>query len=234
MTTEQLEDRPAPTAMAVMIDDRDAGPAKQRARMTLAEVDAYLASDAHYNATPSRNYGPHHPVKDALGFIWRCRCGSQTSLAFDVVAEKPARRADAVPPEQGRRLHYVLCDGCGRKGQPGILPWQAVVEWNRSNPDTAMSIREFPFFLLAGLSLEEASAKLAGIRTDLELRRTQAKLRSRAGIETGRSYRERLDAYLRWAIVAQALAAAHIRAMQRDQAERAAALRQRGLIADLA
>jgi hypothetical protein len=84
---------------------------------------------------------------------------------------------------------------------------------------------EFPFFQLSGLPLREARSKLLGVRADLETRRARAKMKARAGQEVGKRYRERIDAYLRWTIVAQALASAHGRAQQREDAERQAASR---------
>lgn len=172
----------------------------------------------------SRHYGPHDPVVDALRFIWPCPCGHRPVLSFDVPEEAQSRAAGGVPLQAAAR-HFIHCEACDRKGRPGEMPWEAVVEWNRAYPDTRVPMAEFPFFELSGLPLREARSKLLGVRADLETRRARAKMKARAGQEVGKRYRERIDAYLRWTIVAQALASAHGRAQQREDAERQAASR---------
>lgn len=172
----------------------------------------------------NRHYGPNDPVADALRFIWACPCGSRPVLSFDVPGEAPGRSA---PGEsvRGAARHFIHCEACDRKGRPGGMPWEAVVEWNRAYPDVRLPMVEFPFFELGGLALREARSKLLGVRADLETRRARAKMKARAGQEVGKRYRERIDAYLRWTIVAQALASAHGRMQQREEAERQAASR---------
>lgn len=172
-----------------------------------------------------RHHGPNDPVADALRFVWPCPCGHQPVLSFDVrdVSDEDASGATRSLPAR----HSIHCEACDRQGRPGEVPWQAVVEWNRAYPDTRLSMAEFPFFELAGLSLREVRAKLVGVRADLETRRVRAKLKARAGHEVGRRYRECIDAYLRWTIVAQALASAHGRIQQRREAEHMSAQRGR-------
>ena len=169
----------------------------------------------------NRHYGPNDPVADALRFIWPCPCGHQPVLSFDVAdADVPAQEHSRGTGEvqlQAQARHFIHCEACNRQGRPGEMPWQAVVEWNRTFPDTRRAMAEFPFFVLDGLSLREARSKLVGVRADLETRRARAKLKARAGQEVGKRYRERIDAYLRWTIVAQALASAHGRVQQRQE-----------------
>ena len=175
----------------------------------------------------NRHYGPNDPVADALRFIWPCPCGQRPVLSFDgpdVPEDEHSRAAGEVLLRAPAR-HFIHCAACDRQGRSGEMPWQAVAEWNRAYPDTRLPMAEFPFFELAGLSLREARGKLVGVRADLETRRARAKLKARAGNEVGRRYRDCIDAYLRWTIVAQVLASAHARVQQRLALERIAATR---------
>jgi hypothetical protein len=146
----------------------------------------------------SRHYGPHDPVLDAPRFLWACVCGRQPALHL---ASGPDSLAG----------HAVRCAGCGRSGRPRSAAWQAVTDWNRATPDVELSLERFPFFELEGLTAREARIKLLGIRTDLETRRLQVAQRQQERREVSKRYRERIDAYLHWTIVAQALGLAHSR-----------------------
>jgi hypothetical protein len=159
----------------------------------------------------ARHYGSHDPVTDAPKFLWTCICGATPLLRFKG-ASQSANTPEA-DSEHGSVVaaHVVRCTACGRSGKPGFAAWEAITDWNKSNLDLDLSLDQFPFFELGGLSLREARVKLVGIRTDLETRRLQAKQRQREGRDAGRRYRDRIDAYLRWTIVAQALALAHSR-----------------------
>lgn len=159
----------------------------------------------------TRHYGSNDPVTDAPKFLWACHCGARPVLRFKG-ASQPANTPEA-DSEHGSiaAAHVVRCPACGRSGKPGFAAWEAITDWNKSNLNLNLSLDQFPFFELGGLSLRDARVKLVGIRTDLETRRLQAKQRQREGRDPGRRYRDRLDAYLRWTIVAQALALAHSR-----------------------
>jgi hypothetical protein len=159
----------------------------------------------------TRHYGSNDPVTDAPKFLWACICGARPLLRFKG-ASQPANTPEP-DSEHGPVVaaHVVRCPACGRSGKPGFAAWEAITDWNKSNLDLDLSLDQFPFFELGGLSLRDARVKLVGIRTDLETRRLQAKQRQREGRDAGRRYRDRIDAYLRWTIVAQALALAQSR-----------------------
>lgn len=148
-------------------------------------------------------YGPHDPVLDAKRFIWRCPCGSRPVLI------RSANTGSRLLPVR----HFIRCSACGRKGPPGERSWEAVVGWNRTYPDANTPLESFPFFALQGLSPREVRRKLLGVRAELE--------RWRAAVGQAVSTRqirrhdgEHIDAYLRWTIVAQALATTKLRIEQ--------------------
>jgi hypothetical protein len=193
----------------------DAGPAgapRPLSRMSLRELDALIGSDAHYGQTATRHYGPHDPVQDAPRFIWPCRCGAAAALCLDFpdAAQRAAQGGGPAGPPQ--RAYFVHCTACGERGRSSARAWAAVVEWNRANVAVRSRLEDFGFFQLAGLTPDAAKTKLAGIRADLEARAAQNRARSRARIETGRAYAQRIEAYRGWAIVAQALLKAQRRA----------------------
>lgn len=181
-------------------------------KLSLGELDDVLASDEHFQATPTRNYGPHDPVLDAVKFICVCSCGAGSGwLVFDYPsAEQMARQGGGLPGEPKRR-HFVECRACLRRGRSTVHDWSAVIEWNREHYDATFPFERFPFFDLDGLDVGAAQAEIKAIRRDLELRKAQAKRQSADGIETGKRYRERLEAYLGWAIAAASLLKAHAR-----------------------
>jgi hypothetical protein len=176
-----------------------------------------------------RQYGSHDPVLDAPRFIWRCACGEHPTLRFENTAKAQVISGDedtgfqsssyretsaSLPPDivlAGSPYHVVRCSYCGRRSRPAPLPWEAITDWNRSNLALDMSLEHFPFFELTGLDARLARAKLMGIRTELETKRIHAKQRLPKGSDLGRRYRERIDAYLRWLVVAQALASGQAR-----------------------
>jgi len=185
-------------------------------KLSLRELDDILSSDAHYDSTHTRNYGPNDPVLDAEKFICPCSCGSHKgALAFDLPNAGQLVRRGASPRNPERR-HFVTCPDCGRRGLPTGHDWAAVIEWNRERYDASFPIDRFPFFLLSGMELKEARGKVLSIRSDLELRVAQAKSRIKEGIHAGNRYRERLEAYLGWAIAASSLLKMHARARQEE------------------
>ncbi|MBI5256217.1 MAG: hypothetical protein HY855_06950 [Burkholderiales bacterium] len=183
--------------------------------LSLEAIDALLSSDAHYQATPTRNYGPHDPVRDAPRFILPCGCGGgPATLVFDFPNVEQLARQGGGPPGEPRRRHFVACEACGHRGRSTAQDWYAVIEWNRELCSAAVPYESFPFFNLAGLDVATAQDRVKAIRHDLELRKAQARLRSEAGIETGRRYRERIEAYLGWTMAAASLLKAHARAQR--------------------
>lgn len=173
--------------------------------MTLKEIDAILEAPEHYDSTPTRHYGSWNPVEDAHQLIWRCsHCDGGGRLLFGYPNQWQLAFQGGCAQKERRKRHFVECAGCGRRGRPAAHAATAVTAWNGEHLDLRLSIDEFPFFQLAGLSRDDARAKLRGIRSDLELRRAQSRERSNEGVETGRAYRQRIDAYLAWAILGQA------------------------------
>jgi hypothetical protein len=159
----------------------------------------------------TRHYGPHDPVTDAPRFLWPCSCGARPVLRFKGASQPENTPEPDSEHGSGVAAHVVRCPACGRSGKPGFAAWEAITDWNKANLDLDLSLDQFPFFELGGLSLRDARVRLVGIRTDLETRRLQAKQLQRDGRDAGRRYRDRIDAYLRWTIVAQALALAQSR-----------------------
>lgn len=172
---------------------------------SLLSVQDELGSDEHYASTPTRNYGDLDPVIDAYRFVNKCGCGSASAvLRFGV----PTR--DQLPGIQNgthdayvaEPRHYVMCV-CGCRGRAARAQWQAVLEWNKSPQCTPRpNLQSFPFFNLAGLSEDDAKARLVAIRHDLELRKAEAKRKRQARMPVGKGYLERIEAYLGWAIYA--------------------------------
>ncbi|CAD5366570.1 exported hypothetical protein [Rubrivivax sp. A210] len=192
----------------------------QTARATAADAAKPPGAAArHRHATEAmsdfgRDYGPNDPVTSAPGLIWPCPCGGTPVMRFELHDE-----ASREP------YHFVQCVLCDREGRPALLPWEAVAEWDRAYPNLKVTMGSFPFFMIGELSPRDARTRLLSIRHDLERRRAETKLRSREGVVVGKRYRERIDAYLRWTIVAQSLATAHLRLQQRELAEGAVAFR---------
>lgn len=182
-------------------------------KLSLQELDDVLASGEHFQATPTRNYGPHDPVLDAVGFICTCPCGGGAGqLVFDYPSAEQLARQGGGPAGEPKRRHFVECRVCRRRGRSTVHDWAAVIEWNREHYSATFPFERFPFFDLDGLDVVAAQAEINAIRLDLELRKAQAKRQSADGIETGKRYRERLEAYLGWTIAAASLLKAHARA----------------------
>lgn len=192
--------------------------------LSLEEIEETLRSDEHYLATPTRNYGERDPVRDAPALTFPCSCGHpQPRPVFDFPDAEQLRRQGGGPPGPPRRRHFVRCEACGKRGRSTAQAWAAVIEWNREHVSPDLPVSAFPFFQLAGKSLDEAREKIGAIRRDLELRRAEARRRSAEGIETGRAYRARIDAYLGWAICASSLIKVHchVRQLEQEAAQRA-------------
>lgn len=182
--------------------------AKPISQQSLPAPDA-LQSDEHAANTLNRDYGPHHPITDAPRFIWRCQCRAEPRLEFDFPTAEQIGTQGGGRPGEPRRRHFLMCPACGRRGRSATQAWSAIIEWNRVNVDGSCELGAFPFFLLAGLSTEEAQVRLDAIRSDLETHLAQDRQRGANGIETGRLLSKHIDAYLGWAIVAQSLIHLH-------------------------
>ncbi len=185
-------------AVAISTLPRDAV-ASEPAVSSLA-LEAVPRSEPHpewSTAERLRRFGPHDPVCDAAMFLWPCPCGGTAAVVSPSGDEGPVH---------GAQLHLVRCPDCGRCSASWPSAWQAVTEWDQAHPQEGLALEQFPFFGLAGLSQRQARAKLLGVRAELEARRLAIKQRLQAGQDVSRRYRERVDAYLRWTMVAHALA----------------------------
>lgn len=161
-----------------------------------------------------RRFGPHDPVFDAALLLWPCLCGGTAAITHPRGLDSP------VPDPQ---LHVVRCPDCGNSSASWPSTWQAVTSWNQANPHKGLALEQFPFFEMAGLSQHQARTKLLGVRAELESRRLSIHRRLQAGQEVSRRYRERVDAYLRWTMVAHALAKAQAQAQAQQARIRRAA-----------
>lgn len=149
-----------------------------------------LKSDDHYDNTDTVTYGNHDPLSVPVP---ECdTCGSKGQM-------------QKIP---GEKIKWkVTCLGCNKTIQtPQRRPWQAALMWCDANLGT-QTYRSLPMFGLSELSPSEAKSRMMGIRRNLELRkkitgleRTIAnKLKKRP---PGREYQQRLEAYLKWSMLA--------------------------------
>jgi len=149
-----------------------------------------LNSDEHYEKTETIAYGHHDPFSVPIP---QCdTCGSNAQM-------------QKIP---GENIKWrVICLGCEKTIKTGQKrPWQAALMWCDINLDS-MSYQTLPLFALDQMSKKDAKNKMAGIRRNLEIRknitgleRTIAnKLKKRP---PGRDYQQRLEAYLKWTMLA--------------------------------
>ena len=148
-----------------------------------------LHSDEHYDATETIAYGEHNPFEV---LVCACeRCG--TTPVMTKVQDRPAR--------------WLMVDSdCGHQAkQARRRPWEATLAWNMVNLNS-YDYRDLPLFGLASLSPGDARERLVSIRTNLELRRKITGLSRVIGQRTreievpGKTYQERLDAYLQYCL----------------------------------
>jgi len=149
-----------------------------------------LTSDQHYENTDTLSYGTHDPLSVPVP---KCdECGSIAQM-------------QKVP---GEKIKWrICCTGCEKTiNAAQKRPWQAALMWCEINLGS-MSYQELPLFGLSNVPQKVAKDKMIGIRRNLELRknitgleRTIAnKLKKRP---PGQEYQQRLDAYLKWAMLA--------------------------------
>ena len=179
---------------------QEQSPSPQRPGLTLEYMLAKLErlqreldSIQHYARTPTRHYGEHDPMQ-------------VPTVACEDCGATPRMRKAA-----GKTLRWVVtCPDCQKTGgPPQKRPWQAALAWNRINLRNG-DYRELPLFGLARLTPAEAHQRLLGIRKDLELRKKRVGVKRRIAQlrgerPPGKTYQQRLDAYLQWAILAQSL-----------------------------
>lgn len=148
-----------------------------------------LHSNEHYDATETIAYGAHDPFEVPASACEKCQ-GTQRMIK---VQEHPARWS-------------MQCQ-CGNEAKtPRPRPWEAALEWNAINLST-VNYRALPLFGLSQLSPEDAHKRLVSIRENLELRRKITGLSRSVGQRTrdtgevevpGKTYQQRLSAYLAW------------------------------------
>lgn len=127
------------------------------------------------------DYGPEDPL-DCERWLNPCAgCGQIPAMSFE------------------RAAHVVRC-ACGAVATAGKLPFQAVINWNKSPLSRHPSYQDLPFFYLQGLGIEEAREKLVRLREHLEIRKRVSEERQRRRQGIGHRYLQRLKAYLAWAI----------------------------------
>jgi hypothetical protein len=200
----------APVATATHAEPWVKGPRLDHAAieaLSLAQLDAILASPEHYAATVTRNYGERDPLERAGELLFRCTCGAQPAVLYDQPsADQLAQMSRPLPPGT-RQAYFVACEACGHRSPPSLREWRTVVDWNyRQTPRCSPPLADFPFFNLAGLAPEQALARLESIQYDLSLRRAQARKQKLAGRDVGGRYLAKIDAFLGWAHVALKIA----------------------------
>jgi hypothetical protein len=169
---------------------------------------AHLYSDAHYKNTVTRNYGEFDPIAETRNHINPCICGSGGNLINDTPALTQLRGAGANAFSVPR--WFISCDHCRIKGPAARNSWQAILDWNRGHLSKKNSYKSLPLFGLKPLSIDQAHDRLISIRTDLELRIKEAKIKRNDQTvpdkdKPGGRYVAKMRAYLAWAIYAQAL-----------------------------
>lgn len=148
-----------------------------------------IKSDEHYEATPSVAYGAHDPFDVPL-------------VPCEVCFEAPL-----IAQSQDRPLRWLHQCSCGRRIKTSRKkPWQAALEWNWINLGS-FDYQDMPLFGLGNLDATRAHQRLAGIRRNLELRKSIARIegdvarlteRSIGIQQPGKGYTEKLEAYLMW------------------------------------
>ncbi len=117
----------------------------------------------------------------------------------------------SAPSGKNKPRWTVSCTSCGKHvAQPQKDPWMATLAWNGINL-TTQCYRSMPLFGLANLAPAAAKEKIASIREILILRislcavdRAIAEV-SDSSTKPGRMFQQRLDAYLKWSMLAHRL-----------------------------
>lgn len=162
-------------------------------RDALLEDLAICSSGLQDNAKP---YGSEDPHLVALAICDTC-CSTPKLVAIG---------------SPNRRLRWgARCPGC----EKAIIPpqkhqWLAALEWNCINLGT-QRYRDLPMFQLANLNRHEAGDKIGAVRKHITLRLQLCAIdrsiavHTKSGYQPGKLYRLRLDAYLKWAMLAHRL-----------------------------
>lgn len=142
------------------------------------------------------SYGIHNPFHVALAV---CECCGRTP---------PGPQASSATKN---RTWWVVNCLCGaRSGDGQREPWMASLMWNAKNL-RSQRYQDLPLFDLAALDQAAARARIRAVRESLTLRLKLCSLDSsiaavdRAHPRPGQQYRLRLDAYLKWAMLASRL-----------------------------
>lgn len=149
-----------------------------------------LHSSAHVEKTETLVYGSHDPF---LVSVPDCdACGATP------VIEKAG--------VEGARWN-IRCPGCGKTIQSHQrFEWQAGLMWCERNLGN-LNYQTLPLFDLQDMPPAMARRRMAGIRRNLEIRKSLARTdaiiaRQLNKQPPGKLYRKKLDAYLRWAMLA--------------------------------
>lgn len=171
-------------------------PALSQLLQRRAELLEILVSERHRTETPTVEYGPHNPF---IVQIAPCdSCGAPAAH----------RKVSAA---KSRTRWVMICSGCGKcSGEGQRERWMAELMWNGTNLGT-QRYQDLPMFALAELDHHAARERIAGIRENLVYRvslcsvdRAIAML-DRQHPRPGTQYQRRLDAYLKWAVLASKL-----------------------------
>lgn len=162
----------------------------------IEKLRSHLWSDQHYNETPTLAYGTHDPLEVELS-----QCDSCSGEG--VLDQSQAGRS--------KTRWQVRCSCCSKiSGAPTRNPWTASLMWNGINLKS-MQYFDLPLFGLADLNPREAHDRIKRIRANLELRISlsdaQLQLHNAGGCKRkpGTKYAVKLDAYLKWAMLAHRL-----------------------------
>lgn len=173
-----------------MQDDVRRGLTLEYAQEKREKLLAELRSDEHYEQTDTVAYGHHDPFSVPVATCDSCEGRGQMRKL-----------------EQNGIRWVVVCLGCGKQANvPQRRPWQAALEWNQINLGT-QDYRELPLFGLSGFEPNEARERMAGIWRNLELRKNLAGIERTIAHKMdlrppGKEYQQRLEAYLKWAMLA--------------------------------
>jgi hypothetical protein len=159
-------------------------------------LQVLLASAQGASAVSMLAFGSHDPM---LVPLFNCDSCSGGAILTEVTRAGKGKR------------WQVICSECDKKsGEPSKNPWTASLLWNGVNLSNG-HYRELPLFGLDCMSPKEAHDHIKSIRVILVLRislcDTELQLyRSGQGTsKPGNGYTERLDAYLKWAMLAHRL-----------------------------
>lgn len=162
-------------------------------KKALLEVLSCELANLTSSETP---YGTHDPFEVALAICDKCGGAPEST-------QLPAPRQR---PKWGVRCRD--CDKCLRI--PQKEKWMAALEWNSTNL-CSLDYRDLPLFDLSGLTPREASSQIKIFRSNILNRLELCFIDRSIAASTGSGYRPglmfrlRLDAYLKWAMLAHRL-----------------------------